>query len=114
MGFCLGGKFTYLSSVRHGIDAAVSYYGVQIDEYLDEADALKCPILMHFAENDPHVPEETVAAIRSRMGDWDKVDIHVYPGTEHGFNRFGYPPHNEAQAAVARERTLSHFRAHLS
>ncbi len=113
MGFCLGGKFTYLSSVRHPIDAAVGYYGVQIDEHLDEADALKCPLLLHFAETDPHVPEATVAAIRARMGDWDNVDIHIYPGTEHGFNRQGYEPYNEAQAAIARERTLAHFAANL-
>ncbi|MEL0020736.1 MAG: dienelactone hydrolase family protein [Rickettsiales bacterium] len=113
MGFCLGGKFTYLSSVRHPIDAAVGYYGVQIDEHLDEADALKCPLLLHFAETDPHVPEATVAAIRARMGDWDNVDIHIYPGTEHGFNRQGYEPYNEAQAAIARERTLAHFTANL-
>jgi carboxymethylenebutenolidase len=110
MGFCLGGKFTYLSSVRHSIDAAVSYYGVQIDEHLDEADALKCPIIMHFASTDPHVPAETVEAIQARMGAWDDVDIHVYPGTEHGFNRYGYPPFNEAAAKQARERTLAHFR----
>jgi carboxymethylenebutenolidase len=110
MGFCLGGKFTYLSSVRHSIDAAVSYYGVQIDEHLDEADALKCPIIMHFASTDPHVPAETVAAIEARMGGWETVDIHVYPDTEHGFNRYGYPPFNEAAAKVARERTLAHFR----
>lgn len=114
MGFCLGGKFTYLSSVRHPIDAAVGYYGVQIDEHLDEADALKCPLILHFAETDPHVPEATVAAVQARMGDWENVDIHVYPGTEHGFNRFGYDPYNEAQAAIARERTLAHFKAHLS
>ncbi len=63
MGFCLGGKFAYLASTRLPIEAAVSYYGVQIDEHLDEADRLKCPILMHFAENDPHVPAPTVAAI---------------------------------------------------
>ena len=110
MGFCLGGKFTYLSSVRHSIAAAVSYYGVQIDEHLDEADALKCPIIMHFASTDPHVPAETVAAIEARMGDRENVDIHVYPGTEHGFNRYGYPPFNEAAAKQARERTLAHFR----
>ncbi len=113
MGFCLGGKFTYLSSVRHPIDAAVGYYGVQIDEHLDEADSLKCPLLLHFAETDPHVPDATVAAIRVRMGDWDNVDIHIYPGTEHGFNRQGYEPYNEAQAAIARERTLAHFTANL-
>lgn len=114
VGFCLGGKFAYLSATRHGIDAAVSYYGVQIDQHLDEAEALGCPILMHFAENDPHVPAETVALIRERMGAWDKVEIEIYPGTEHGFNRYGYPPHNEAQAAVARQRTLAHFRRLLS
>ena len=49
MGFCLGGKFAYLSGTRHSIDAAASCYGVQIDQHLDEADDLKCPIPMHFA-----------------------------------------------------------------
>ena len=68
MGFCLGGKFAYLSGTRHSIDAAASYYGVQIDQHLDEADDLKCPILMHFAADDPHVPPESVDAIRARMG----------------------------------------------
>jgi carboxymethylenebutenolidase len=114
MGFCLGGKFAYLASTRLPIEAAVSYYGVQIDEHLDEADRLKCPILMHFAENDPHVPAPTVAAIQARMGGWDKVGIHVYPGTEHGFNRQGYPPYNETAAAQARQRTLAHFNRLLS
>ena len=31
MGFCLGGLLAYLASTRLPIDAAVSYYGVQID-----------------------------------------------------------------------------------
>ena len=110
MGFCLGGKFTYLSATRHGIDAAVSYYGVQIHEFLDEVDNLNCPILMHFAGIDPHVPQDTVDAIKARMGAWENVDIHVYPGAEHGFNRQGYPPYSEAAAGPARERTLAHFR----
>ena len=113
MGFCLGGKLTYLSGTRHEIDAAVSYYGVQIDQHLDEADSLKCPILMHFAGIDPHVPQDTVDAIQARMGTWDNVDIHVYPGAEHGFNRYGYPSYSEAAAVPARQRTLAHFRSLL-
>ncbi len=92
----------------------MSYYGVEIDAYLDEADELNCPILMHFAENDPHVPAETVAAIGARMGNWPNVDIHIYPGTEHGFNRYGNPPYDEAAAMQARARTLEHFRQLLS
>jgi carboxymethylenebutenolidase len=114
MGFCLGGKFTYLSCTRLAFDAGVSYYGVQIDEHLDEAADLKCPILMHFASDDPHVTPQTVAAIRARMGEWDNVDIQVHPGTEHGFNRLGYPCYNEAAAATASERTLAHFRRLLA
>ena len=110
MGFCLGGKFTYLSATRHKIDAAVSYYGVQIEQHLDEAENLNCPILMHFAGIDPHVPQDTVDAIQAHMGAWGNVDIHVYPGAEHGFNRHGYPSYSEAAAVPARQRTLAHLR----
>ncbi len=114
MGFCLGGKFTYLASTRLPVDAAVSYYGVQIDQHLDEADRRRCPLLMHFAGNDPHVPPETVAAIEKRLGGSPGVDIHLYPGKEHGFNRQGYPPYDEAAAKLARERTLAHLHRLLS
>jgi carboxymethylenebutenolidase len=110
MGFCLGGKLAYLASTRLPIDAAVSYYGVQIDQHLDEADRRSCPILMHFAENDPHVPASAVAAIQARMGRTPGVDIHVYPGTGHGFNREGYPPYAAEAAVLARQHTLAHFR----
>ena len=112
-GFCLGGKLTYLCAARHAVDAAVSYYGVKIDNYLDEADEITCPILFHFAEHDSRVPPETVDAIRARMGDRANVAIHVYDGAEHGFNRRGYPPYHEEAAQRAMSRTLEHFRSHL-
>ena len=115
MGFCLGGKFAYLASTRLPIEAAVSYYGVQIDQHLDEADQRSCPILMHFAENDPHVPERHRGGDPGAHGRIEPgVEIHVYPGTEHGFNRQGYPPYNEAAAVQARQRTLAHLRRLLS
>jgi carboxymethylenebutenolidase len=114
MGFCLGGRFAWLASTRLPVDAAVSYYGVQIDQHLEESGKRGCPLLMHFASDDPHVPAATVAAIQARLGGQPGVDIHVYPGTEHGFNRKGYPPYNEAAAAEARGRTLALFRRHLA
>jgi carboxymethylenebutenolidase len=113
MGFCLGGKFAYLSAVRHKIEAAVTYYGVQLDQHLDEAANLNCPLLMHFAESDHAVPLATVDLVREALSPTKLAEIHVYPGTVHGFNRYGYPPHHEVQAAIARQRTIEHFRRHL-
>ena len=52
MGFCLGGRFAYLAATRLPVDAAVSYYGTQIHQRLGEADAIGCPVLMHFATID--------------------------------------------------------------
>lgn len=114
MGFCLGGKLAYLASTRLPVAAAASYYGVQIDQHLDEAGKRHCPLLMHFASDDPHVPAATVAAIQSCLGGQPDVEIHVYPGTEHGFNRRGYPPFNETAAAEARRRTVALFRQSLA
>jgi len=114
MGFCLGGKFAYLSAVRHKIEAAVTYYAVQLDQHLDEAPSLRCPLLMHFAESDHAVPPATVDVVRKTLSPNRLAEIYVYPGTVHGFNRYGYPPHHEAQAGIARSRTIEHFRRHLN
>jgi carboxymethylenebutenolidase len=113
-GFCLGGKLAYLSAARHDIDAAVSYYGVKIDTYLDEVDAITCPILFHCAENDSHVPPEAVAAIREKISGRPTAELFVYDGAEHGFNRKGYPPYHQPSADLAMQRTLAHVRAHLA
>ena len=112
-GFCLGGKLAWLCAARHPLDAAASYYGVRIEAYLDEADALSCPVLMHYAANDARVPPEAVRAVRDRLGGRDDVDIHVYEGAEHGFDRTGRPCFHPRSAALARARTLTHFVRHL-
>lgn len=113
LGFCLGGTFSFLSCARHDINAAVSYYGVKIEEHLDEANHLTCPILMHFAENDPHVPHEAVASICEHTKVSGRARVHVYEGATHGFNRRGYPPYHAQASLAARERTLAHLRRHL-
>jgi carboxymethylenebutenolidase len=56
IGFCLGGTLAYLAAARLPIDAAVSYYGVGIEGHLDEAESIKCPIVLHFAAEDEFVP----------------------------------------------------------
>jgi carboxymethylenebutenolidase len=113
IGFCIGGTVAYLASAKHAIDAAVSYYGIRIDEHLDHADCLRCPILFHYAENDAHIPLATVKPIADCAARSDRMTVHVYEDAAHGFNRQGYPPYHEPSARLARERTLAHLKASM-
>ena len=114
VGYCLGGKLAWLCAARHAISAAVSYYGVRIENYLDEAESLSCPVLMHFGADDPRTPPAVVAAIRARLAPRGGAEIYVYDGAGHGFDRAGQASHCEPAAALARERTLAWLAARLS
>lgn len=114
LGFCIGGTVAYLASAKHSIDAAVSYYGIKIDEHLDRSDHLQCPILFHFAESDAHIPLETVKPIAERARASERMKVQIYEGAGHGFNRKGYSQYHEASARLARERTLEHLRRSMN
>ena len=68
IGFCLGGRLAYLAAARSGVDCAVSYYGVTIDEYLDEATRISVPMVLHFASEDKYAPPEKVEKIQAALG----------------------------------------------
>jgi carboxymethylenebutenolidase len=46
LGYCLGGLMTFLTAVRHGVDAAVVYHGGDTEKYLGEVNGLDAPLLM--------------------------------------------------------------------
>lgn len=56
VGYCLGGYLAYLTAARTNVDAAVGYYGVSIEQALNEKDKIKKPLLLHLAEKDQFVP----------------------------------------------------------
>jgi carboxymethylenebutenolidase len=113
VGYCLGGKLVYLAIARGLADAGVGYYAVQLDKFLDEAAHIAQPLMLHFAELDQHVPQETVALVKEATSGNSQVSIFDYLGADHGFNRFGYPPFHEEAARVALERSLGFLAQHL-
>lgn len=114
MGFCLGGLMTYLTAVRVGVDAGVWYYGGNTDAFLDEADRLADPFLMHVGTDDeyiaPHAQQAIAAAVRSKPN----VQWHVYPGCAHAFARHRGTKFDDAAAHLANSRTVAFFRHHLA
>lgn len=113
VGFCLGGAVAYLAAARLAVDAAVSYYGKGIEDRLDEASRINCPLLLHFAGADRFIPQEVVARIGDAIGDRPNVAIHVYPGVDHGFNSEDRRAYDRDAAGSAMERTLATLQAAL-
>ncbi|GEO40660.1 hypothetical protein SAE02_48080 [Skermanella aerolata] len=109
VGFCLGGRLAYLTAARGDVDAAVGYYGGGIDKLLDEASNLGCPLTLHFGADDRISQPEVIDKIRQAFAGRRDVEVFVYPGAGHAFNRPGHS-YNKSAAMMAHSRTISVFR----
>ena len=107
VGYCMGGQLSYLSAANAGVDAAVCYYGGGIQNKLDEAAKIKCPILFHYAEKDAHIPMSAVEAVKKTFSGRENARFDVYPGADHGFNCWERPSYNQQNAALAHGRSLA-------
>ncbi len=111
LGFCFGGLYAHLGAARLGIDAAGSFHGTKMGEYLGEADKITCPVSFHFGDEDPVVPMDEVAAIKTAYAAHQNAEIAIHPGATHNFSmphKDGY--HAEA-AKSSREAVLRCFRS---
>jgi len=113
-GFCYGGGVVNYLAAALGADmqAGAPYYGVAADT--ESVGRIKAPLLCHLAEHDERI-NATYPAFESAL----KVagvpyQVHVYPGTQHGFHNNSTPRYNEAAAKLSWERTVAHFRKHLA
>jgi carboxymethylenebutenolidase len=113
IGYCLGGRIAAYASARTDIDAAVSYYGVQIERMLDEKDAVGNPLLLHMPEFDEHVGKEIQAQIHTAFDEHPQVTIFDYPGEHHGFACTLGKRRSEHTAAVADQRTAEFLTKHV-
>ena len=114
IGFCLGGLLAYLAGTRTSSDCAVGYYGVGIEQKLDEAACLSKPLMLHIATEDEFVPHEAQQAVRDGLGENPLLTIHDYAGRGHAFARAGGDHYDQAAAELANRRTYDFLRAHLA
>jgi carboxymethylenebutenolidase len=113
IGYCLGGKLAFLMATRSDADCNVSYYGVGIENSLDEANAITKPLLMHVAKKDKFSSPEAQAQIRDVLGKNICVTIHTYPGCDHAFARFGGEHYDREAAELANRRSAAFLAENL-
>jgi carboxymethylenebutenolidase len=109
VGFCLGGSVAYAAATKlSGLSVAIGYYGGAIVRFAD--DKPKAPTQLHFGEKDAGIPLTDVETIRAKRPD---VEIHVYPGAQHGFNCEERASYDKASADIARQRSVAFLAKHL-
>ena len=113
VGYCLGGLLAVLAGARERVDAVVSYYGVRLEEHLDELAGTPTPTLLFFGETDPWVPAEVVAQVQARIHGRPQLTSRVFTGAGHGFDRDGQPSYRQHAAEPALRDSLALFDAHL-
>jgi len=113
VGFCYGGFLSHTLAVRlpERIAAAVPFYGRQAEP--GEVSAIRAPLLIHFAENDPRVNEGWPAYEEALKEHGVVYEAHFYPGTNHGFHNDTTPRYDEEAARLAWSRTVEFFETHL-
>jgi len=107
VGYCWGGRVTYLAGCKTNIAAGVAYYGGGIAQLL--GDTPRCPMLFHFGERDSHIPLADVEKIRAAF---PAGTYHLYPAG-HGFNCSERADFDAASAHLAFQRTIEFFHKHV-
>lgn len=111
VGYCLGGKLAYLAACRlPEVSCAVGYYGVGIEQQLDEAKNIQGKLVLHFAELDQFCDNESREKIIAALKDVPKAESYVYPGVDHAFARPHGDHFHKPSALMAHERSITALR----
>ncbi|MGA2519523.1 MAG: dienelactone hydrolase family protein [Acidimicrobiales bacterium] len=127
IGYCSGGRQSFLAACSLALDAAVDCYGafvvnappegapLKVGPIIHLAEHLSCPLLGLFGAEDQFPSPEEVGVLESELARLGKsFEFHSYEGAGHAFfstNRTAYRP--EA-ANDGWERIWDFFAAHLS
>ncbi len=109
VGYCLGGRLTFMAACRTDGDAFVGYYGVGIDNLLGEQHAIGKPVMLHIPTADGFVPPEIQTKMHEGLRDNRHVTLHDYEGLDHGFAAEMGARRIEEAAQLADQRTADFF-----
>lgn len=113
VGWCFGGGWSLNASIATPVDATVVYYG-RVTKSADEVKALKGPVLGHFGTLDKNIDAAMVAGFEKSMAAAGRRDltVHWYEA-DHAFANPTGARYDEADAALAWQRTLAFLGKHL-
>lgn len=122
VGFCFGGRVSFLTALHYALGASVGFYGggivtgrfPQFPPLLDRVQSLQTPWLGLFGDQDASIPVDDVETLRSALRDANvETEVVRYPDAGHGFHCDRRADYREDDARDAWARTLQWFASHL-
>lgn len=120
IGFCMGGRLTYLTAAHHAKDikCAVPYYGGGIPmgnpSPLSRTGEIKCPMYLFFGAKDQLIPLDQVNQIKTELTSKKVVfQMEIYPDPGHGFFCDERGSYHEKSAQDAWAKTKAFLAQHL-
>jgi carboxymethylenebutenolidase len=126
IGYCSGGRQSFLAAVSLDLDAAVDCYGafvvgnppegmpLKIGPIVDKTPNLSCPLLGLFGEEDHYPSPEHVAELADALKAAGKTyEFYSYPNTGHSFFSVNRPAYRVEAANEGWERIFAFYGKYL-
>ncbi len=115
VGFCLGGRVSFLACATLPLQASISFYGGNIaPALLPKIADLHAPIMFFWGGLDKHIGVEQIRAIVDECKRLGKTYVNVeFSNADHGFFCDVRPSYNPAAASLAWNLTTTYLLLHL-
>jgi carboxymethylenebutenolidase len=124
IGYCSGGRQSFLAAVSLQIDAAVDCYGAFVVgparegttmvPIVDKTPSLSCPLLGLFGEEDSYPSPEQVTELEEALKANGKTyEFHSYPGAGHAFFSVNRPSYRVEAANDGWEKIFAFYGKYL-
>jgi carboxymethylenebutenolidase len=113
IGFCMGGRVSFLANTLVSLKASISFYGGGIPGLLDRIPGMQAPMLMFWGGLDKHLDENQVNAVTAalKLNNKNYVNV-VFSNADHGFfnnERSIYNPDAANQAWALSKEFLNSY-----
>lgn len=114
VGYCMGGRVSFLANTTVPVQAAVSYYGGGLADVVGRAAECSAPMLFFWGEQDKHITSEHRQQVEEGMHASKRPSVQVtFSDADHGFFCDQRPSYNPAAARLSWDLTLSFFEQYL-
>jgi carboxymethylenebutenolidase len=127
IGYCSGGRQSFLAAVSLPLDAAVDCYGafvvgnppegspLKVGPLVDKASHLSCPLLGLFGAEDKYPSPEDVKELEEALKAAGKThEFHVYESAGHAFFAVNRPAYRPEAANDGWQKILAFYGTYLA